>query len=322
MVLILFLLIGNSCITSESDNYPDIELKNENLKVTVYLPDGTKGYYRGIRFDWAGMIKQAEYRGHTFFGELKGIGKHHNPTIHDHGVGPCEEFGMKIPVNFDQVKAEEPFLKIGVGVLEKKLGEKRKYWFPIKYKIIKLFSWQIKLGKNSIGFTQHGECPGGWQYDYEKTVIIDKTDPVLKIHHKLKNTGDKPIKTDFYSHNMLIFDEQPIGNKYQLKLPFIPTSSSERPKKAVWEKNELKFLTDTLQGSYRTQVEGFSKEKKENVFTVAVGNVSLNAATDYNLHAFQVYAENTALCPEPFILIDLASGDIAEWTTTFTFKVE
>lgn len=321
-ILSISLLIGSSCISAEKNKYPETVLKNENLKVTVYLPDAEKGYYRSIRFDWAGMIKQAEHKGHTYFGELKGCGKHHNPKVHDHGVGPCEEFGMNVPVNWDDVKEGEAFMKVAVGLLEKKSGKKKKYWFPTKYKVVKLFPWENEIKDNAVVSSQQGECPGGWKYDYVKTVSIDKTAPVLKIHHKLKNTGTKPIKTDLYSHNMFIIDGKPIGSKYQVILPFRPKLPSKRPQRAVWKGNELKLQTEVLKGSFWAQADGFSKDKKDNAFTVAVDGVSLHGATDYPLHEYCVYAEKTGLCPEPFILINIKPGETAEWTTTLTFKAE
>jgi hypothetical protein len=33
-----------------------VELKTNGLKMTVYLPDAEKGFYRGTRFDWSGVI--------------------------------------------------------------------------------------------------------------------------------------------------------------------------------------------------------------------------------------------------------------------------
>ena len=50
--------------------FPQVVIANKLLKATVYLPDAEKGFYRGTRFDWSGMVAQAEYKGHTFFGEL------------------------------------------------------------------------------------------------------------------------------------------------------------------------------------------------------------------------------------------------------------
>ena len=35
---------------------PQAQISNGTVRATVYLPDAEKGYYRGTRFDWAGVI--------------------------------------------------------------------------------------------------------------------------------------------------------------------------------------------------------------------------------------------------------------------------
>src|SRR5262245_41152258 len=46
---------------------PSVQISNGVITATVYLPDATAGYYRGTRFDWAGVIGRFEFRGHTFY---------------------------------------------------------------------------------------------------------------------------------------------------------------------------------------------------------------------------------------------------------------
>src|SRR4051812_9213761 len=64
-----------------ADDYPKTVLRNKSLSLTVYLPDAEKGYYRGSRFDWAGVVGNVESIGpHTIFGPWKDT---HDPTNHD-----------------------------------------------------------------------------------------------------------------------------------------------------------------------------------------------------------------------------------------------
>ncbi|NND29485.1 MAG: hypothetical protein HKN97_12915 [Myxococcales bacterium] len=55
--------------TSSAD-CPRLELHNGGLRVSMYLPDAQRGYYRGTRFDWSGLIEQVECHGHRFYGPL------------------------------------------------------------------------------------------------------------------------------------------------------------------------------------------------------------------------------------------------------------
>ena len=50
-------------------NIPQTEIKNELIHARLYLPDAKNGYYRGSRFDWAGVIPSLEYKGHQYFGQ-------------------------------------------------------------------------------------------------------------------------------------------------------------------------------------------------------------------------------------------------------------
>ena len=36
--------------------YPEKHISNGVLTAKIYLPDAEKGFYRGTRFDWAGII--------------------------------------------------------------------------------------------------------------------------------------------------------------------------------------------------------------------------------------------------------------------------
>ena len=46
---------------------PQVTLSNGPLKVLVYLPDLTRGFFRGTRFDWAGGVGRLEYANHVYY---------------------------------------------------------------------------------------------------------------------------------------------------------------------------------------------------------------------------------------------------------------
>src|SRR5882762_5590989 len=49
------------------ENYPQAEISNGAIRAKLNLPDAQKGYYRGTRFDWSGVIASLEYKGHSYF---------------------------------------------------------------------------------------------------------------------------------------------------------------------------------------------------------------------------------------------------------------
>jgi hypothetical protein len=83
------------------DGYPQHMLTKGPLKLAIYLPDATKGYYRGTRFDWSGLVGQAEKDGHTFFGPWK---EKHDPTNPEDADAVAEEFGINQPLGYSEAK--------------------------------------------------------------------------------------------------------------------------------------------------------------------------------------------------------------------------
>jgi hypothetical protein len=93
----------------------------------VYLPDVAEGFYRGTRFDAAGVIGRLEYRGHTFYApwfsktdatvrDFVNDGVDVTAGIHTAMTGPAEEFSV---VGFAEAAPGGAFVKIGVGALRK-----------------------------------------------------------------------------------------------------------------------------------------------------------------------------------------------------------
>jgi hypothetical protein len=47
-------------------DHPQAEISNGQIRAKLYLPDASKGFYRGTRFDWAGVVSSLEYKGHNY----------------------------------------------------------------------------------------------------------------------------------------------------------------------------------------------------------------------------------------------------------------
>jgi hypothetical protein len=290
-------------------------LENGALKATIQLPDASRGYYRGTRFDWSGLVSQVEYRGHTFFGELK---RPHRPTVHDHAAGLCDEFGMGTPLGYTDVKKGGAFLKIGVGALIR--GNEPRYGFHLNYPIAEPGSWDIQASKAQVTFTQKMAGPRGWGYRYVKTVALEKGRPVLSVKHVLVNSGTKRILTDQYNHNMFIFDRQPIGRAYRVAFAFAPELLKPSLKKAVVLGREFRFTEEVLTGHFWSPLIGYALPR-HNTFTVSHEplGVSVKVSTVRAPGKVCMYAEKTSVCPETFVSLDVAPGRSVTWTTVHEF---
>ena len=51
-LICIFLLGMFTMVGAEQEQYPTLELANDELRVVLYLPDAKQGFYRGTRFDW------------------------------------------------------------------------------------------------------------------------------------------------------------------------------------------------------------------------------------------------------------------------------
>src|ERR1700733_11021653 len=46
---------------------PQSQIANKQLRVKLFLPNAKDGFYRGVRFDWSGVIADLEFAGHHLY---------------------------------------------------------------------------------------------------------------------------------------------------------------------------------------------------------------------------------------------------------------
>jgi hypothetical protein len=305
---------------ADLSHFPQDTLRGKLLRVRYYLPDSQRGYYRGTRFDWSGMISRVEYRGHTFFCEFR---QEHDPLNHDDVCGTAEEFGMTVPPpGFKEAKAGDPFLKIGVGVLER--TDDPEYGFWKKYKILVPGEWQVKKTADRVEFTQRMQMPGGWGYSYAKTLRVSRDAPLLTIERRLTNTGSRGLVTDHYGHNFIRIDDALAGPDYRLEFAFTPRfGEGARTADCVAVRgNALEFLKEVpSNGAVWVPIEGSVNpaESRINILNRRLG-VAMAIATDQPLSRLVFYSSNGVLCPEPFVQLTLRPGETKTWTTFYSFE--
>ena len=190
-----------------------ITISNESLKMTLHVPDGAKGYYRGTRFDWAGVFESIEYRGCNY---AEPWFESYSPTMHDAVCGPAEEFG---PIGFDEAAPGGRFLKIGVGMLER-MDDGPYDRFRL-HPIAEAGERTVSQSEDSVIFTHRLESPSGYGYEYSKEIHITGKDS-FRISHSLKNIGTIGLRTDVYNHNFFTLGLLETGPGRTLDFPFSP----------------------------------------------------------------------------------------------------
>src|SRR5688500_6830593 len=80
-----------SCVAADG-SFAEAEIRNSTIEAKIYLPDAERGYYRGTRFDWSGVVPSLKANGHEYFGQWF---SKYDPKLHDAIVGPVDEFLSK-----------------------------------------------------------------------------------------------------------------------------------------------------------------------------------------------------------------------------------
>jgi hypothetical protein len=309
---------------------PEAEITNGQVRVKLYLPDAERGFYRGTRFDWAGVIHSLEYKGHNFYGPWF---DRVDPSVRDFVyeqdrivaspctaiTGPAEEFQPNL--GWDQAKPGGTFVKIGVGVLRK--NQERYDPFHL-YPIADPGRWTVRQSKDSIEFTQQVSDPvSGYGYVYRKTVRLTPGKAQMVLEHSLRNTGSRTIRNNVYNHNFLVLDRQPTGPDFFLEVPFLIKSSTP-PEKALAavRGNRLSFLR-TLEPKERVMmsIEGFSASPKDYDFRIenTAAGAGVRIRADRPLARAMLWAIRPVQSVEPFIAVVAEPGGEFTWTIIYEY---
>lgn len=294
-----------------------IEIKNKTLTITLHVPDGLEGYYRGTRFDWAGVFASIEYKGCNYTEEWF---ENYSPTMHDAVCGPVEEFS---PIGLSDSAPGGAFLKIGVGVLEKIEGEYDRFKL---HKILDPGRRTFCMTENSAVFGHFIDSDIGYGYEYIKEIAVTGENTFV-IRHSIKNTGRRPLEGNVYNHNFFTLGLLKTGENRQLDLPFKPEGD--------W-RAEYKEVGFTESGIRFTRI----LQKGESVFT---GNLHesgkgmtgspnsfelRDTATGCSVKAFcavpmikSVFWSNHRIaCIEPYIGFDIHPGETMDFDIEYTLK--
>jgi hypothetical protein len=318
--------------TYSPNEYPKSELSNGVLKAKIYLPDAEKGFYRGTRFDWAGVMGSLEYKGHSYFGPFfekfdpgvddVEIGNPIKAGINSAASGPVEEFIGKdgAALGYAEAKPGETFCKIGVGSLRK--IDNAAYSSYTHYPIVDGGRRSVKSGANWIEFTQELACGSGYAYRYTKTLRFLTDEPVMVIEDRLVNTGKRAIHTQVYDHNFLSIDHENTGPGSVVSFPFAPRATQDMGGLGAIRGKELLFPKN-LQGSdtFYTELAGFGKQAAD--YEIRVENRKSGAGVlirgDQPLVNLGIWAVRTVVAPEPYVEIEAAPGEEARWKYTYQF---
>lgn len=323
------------CANVPHSDHPKAMISNGKLEALVFLPDAKNGYYRGPRFDWAGVVGCVSLNGHKFFGEWF---PRYDPLLNDSITGPVEEFrtdddhlvpsGQKpgdlyvktSAPGYDEAKPGELFVKLGVGTLRR--IDDSPYSFGGAYPVVDTGKRTVRIKKGSIAFKQVLKGPQGYAYIYEKTLTLDKNGTTMTLEHHLKNTGKKTIDTQVYDHDFFMFDDRPVGQGVEVRFHFTPEPQGALGPAANVEGNNIVFQNTS--GRHRGvagYIKGFSDDPADYNFTVEDTNIKMGVqqSSETPLSRFYLWSTPRTVAPEAYIHLKIAPGESRSWNIHYRF---
>jgi hypothetical protein len=327
-------LFTASTAAGQAPDTPQAEISNTVIKARLYLPDRDKGFYRGTRFDWSGVIGSLAYQGHTYYGPwFTRADPAVNDFIYDGAdivagpcsavTGPVEEFSTNgKALGYDQAQPGGTFIKIGVGVLRK--PDEGGSYSPFRlFKIVDPGSWKVRTTRDSIAFLHTvGDPTSGYAYRYEKTIRLVPGRAEMVMEHRLENTGKRPLTTSVYNHNFLVLDGQPPGPDFILKMPFeVRATRSLNSALAEVRGNQVVYKK-ALQGQevVYTPLAGFGTTAADYQFTIENKKVGagMKVSGDRPLSRVALWSIRSVLSLEPFV--DMTIDPAREFSWKYTYR--
>ncbi|MBA2589358.1 MAG: hypothetical protein H0U98_12125 [Alphaproteobacteria bacterium] len=306
---------------------PSFTIGNGQI-VAHIAPPGPNAFYRGTRFDQAGVVTSLTVNGREFYGPWF---DRTAPEVLDYAYdkngalvagpdsatsGPAEEFA---PLDF----APSPglFVKIGVGTLRQ--PDTQPYDHYRHYEIVDAGKWTVSPSQTGVTFSQSLKL-AETAYTYEKILRLVPGKPELVIEHRLTNTGSKPINTTVYDHNFLRLVQGNAGT--QIKFPF-PLTVASKPPPPDLIGAEGKALTYLRPMKFKERVSflvtGFGNTAAD--YDIAIRDAAGAGVTiqgDQPITRLNIFSIEKVQSVEPYIAIDLAPGAEKRWRYNYSFKTE
>ena len=300
-----------------SPPFPQAEISNASVRATLYLPDAQAGYYRGTRFDWAGVVASLTWNGHEYFGPWF---ERHDPKIHDAITGPVEEFltGADSSLGYDEAKPGDVFVRIGIGAVRK--PSEPAYRRFETYEIVDPGRWTINKGSDRIEFVHELKDTGGYAYTYRKVLRLEKD--TLVLEHALRNTGKKPIKTSVYNHNFFTLDRAPTGPDFVVRFPFAPRAMRPLNELGEIRGNDFVFLKPfERRQTLFTEIEGFGPGASDYGFRLEnrKSGAAVRVTGDRPVSKLYFWSAGLTICPEPYIDASVEPGQESTWWIRYEF---
>lgn len=276
-------------------------LGDAEFQVQIGIPPINLLAEHGWRFDTLGSVTAVTLRGHHFLG----------------WPGLVDEFGIAQTPGYAQAKPGSPFLKIGIGELQRLDG--KDYQFSRPYPVTRWGGQTVEQSRLKLAFRQNFSGHNGWAYDYHKSYQVEAGATRLHIDYALSNTGRHPLDTDQYNHNFFCFDGVEVSRSYRLQLGFPVV-----PAPCLWLRHGKNRLTDfhpVAAGSYFASTQAAPADQNHFRVTHQKTGQSVLVHGDYPVSRFALWANQFFLSPEVFVAVRLMPGQSLRWRRSYEFHL-
>ncbi len=283
-----------------------LTLEKGGLRIVLAAPGE---YYRGTRFDHSGVFRAIYKDGRNYADEWFPV---YDPLKHDAVCGPSEEFGE---IGFDEAAPGGRFLKPGIGWLRRPDDEA--YDRFRLYEVLDEGLRTTEVREDSVVFGQRLD-----RYNYLKTIRLSGNDS-FEIIHSLENLGDTPLKCTHYNHNFFTLSNDSVGPSREIDFPFRPdghwrseydnvrlTGNGIRFTGAVPPEGPSVFMGDLH--AARGMVEPIDFKVRD-----LGSGLGVRVSCPLPFTHIVFWSNDRVACIEPYILLDIAPGQSAEWTLTY-----
>jgi hypothetical protein len=302
---------------------PYLTITNGRVTARITPPDLKRGFYRGTRFDQAGVLTSLTVDGREFYGPWF---DRTAPEVLDYTYtadgmvagpdsaisGPVEEFA---PLGFQPRPGL--FVTIGVGVLRQPDTEPYDHYRHSE--IVDGGKREARQTKNSVTFIQI-LSGAGYAYVYEKTLRLVPGQARLVIEHRLRNTGTAQISTTVYDHNFLRL--APAAG-ITVTFPFALKPAAQPPDGLVRVAGNTMTYLRPFADKERLSLAltGYGPTAADYDFTISgPGDGGVHVIGDRPLTRINTFTIDRTVAVEPTIAVEVAPGAEMRWSYTYDYQ--
>lgn len=282
----------------------------------ILSPEPESPFYRGVRFDRAGLFRRIVHDGHEYSGRwLEGA---EEPCRHDNVTGPVEEFSV---IGYDEASVGEGFLKTGVGWLQR--PDSAPYDFTRTYTLLDPGKWHVQADSRAVTF-RHEFHRETWAYHYSKRVSW-QAEGVLLLEHELVNTGIGTLSGSVYNHHFFTFDDAGTGVGTEVDFPFEPDGVFRAwPGDSAAGRltgNGIRISENLVPGQKICIEHLGSKDHGPLPYRFKVKNakarLGVEVCSDAEACRIQFWGNHKVACVEPFTLFHVLPGQTYKWSVRY-----